>query len=493
MQLDKPNVELPLAISYNTRGHAGGTNVFTNGLDQRLVNLSFEPIINAHTGKGTLYVVKRPGVSIIGNSYGTSGQVAYLVEIAPSATDIAHWVFSTSGDDVRASSSAATQVIVTAAGYAPAFVDKTAISGADTMVLQIRTGGNPGTYRVFYATAINSWTEITDAVFAALAKRGKMEFMDGFAFQATTNNRIYNPNVNALDTWPANNYITKQIKQDFPTGLMRLGNQIIFLGSSTFEVFRNAGNPTGSPLVSVKEMAQDYGMVNAESAGVTSYYTTCMNRVFWYGTPIGVYSYDGQRVEKVSTPAIDKILTGSTNIYAFSTIEIGQYSEPAVCLALDLTTSSTQRALVFVPRWNVWMEWNSTTFRPVTTWRNTVTFLGVGANQHKLYECTGGTDNWQDNGTNYDRVIQFKLPFSGNDRKFIRWLGLLGTQERSACTESISLSFDDGQTWTSARTFDRTSDKQQLYRFGSGRNVHVRLTLSSNHEGRLEKFLGRID
>jgi hypothetical protein len=65
-QLDKPNLELPLAASYNSRGVAGFTNTVTNSLDQRKVNAVYELYKNPLTGKDTLYVVKRPGVADVG-------------------------------------------------------------------------------------------------------------------------------------------------------------------------------------------------------------------------------------------------------------------------------------------------------------------------------------------------------------------------------------------------------------------------------------------
>jgi hypothetical protein len=138
---DEPNVTIPFAASYNTRGIAGFTNAVTNALDQRKINCAYELYKNGISGKDTLYLVKRPGVADVGSTYGTSGQAGYLWEVAAGASTNAaanRWVFSTSGNDVRASDSSTTTVIVTASGYAPAFVDKTAISGTDTVVVQLR-------------------------------------------------------------------------------------------------------------------------------------------------------------------------------------------------------------------------------------------------------------------------------------------------------------------------------------------------------------------
>ena len=118
---NEPNVVLPLATSYNERGIAGFTATVTNAIDQRKVNSIYEPVRNALSEKMTLYLVSRPGVADVGSSYGTTGQVAYLHEIAAGALTNAaanRWVFSTNGDDMRASNTSTTTVIVAAAGYA---------------------------------------------------------------------------------------------------------------------------------------------------------------------------------------------------------------------------------------------------------------------------------------------------------------------------------------------------------------------------------------
>src|SRR3990167_10918961 len=77
--IDKPNVVLPLAYSYNERGVQGYTHAVTNGEDQRKVNCFYEPVKNNMTGKGTLTLSKRPGASICTATLGFSTQVPYAV------------------------------------------------------------------------------------------------------------------------------------------------------------------------------------------------------------------------------------------------------------------------------------------------------------------------------------------------------------------------------------------------------------------------------
>lgn len=492
MRPDTPNVVMPLAASYNERGVAGFTSTFTTGLDQRKINCIYKPVTNALTGKSTLYMARRPGVTNQGASWGTSGQTAYLV-IDTRSTTSGFWVFSTSGSDIRASDVSSTTVIFTDATYQPSFVDQTAISGTNTVVLQARKTSSFN-QRVFYASAVGSWTEITDGDFPSTTMLGKMEFMDGFAFALSTTNKIHNSDLNSLANWTAGNYITKQIQQDSPSGLAKYKNQILAFGANTVEVFANADNPAGSPLVSQKQLAErTVGMGQTQSiAGATHYYATVNGVLFFVGQTAntirsrGLFAYNGERFEKVSTPFIDSILS-STTVYSVSDVEF--HGRSAVAIGLDAASATTQRWLMFFPEWKEWFEWNSTVFKPVNDGQN---FLGVDQNQHKLYIFLG-TDNWQDDSTNYTRTLQFELPKDGNKRKFMRWCGVNGDTARSAQSLTVEFSDDDDQTFATSGAIDRTLAKPQIYRCGTYRTRTVRLTDSGNFEGRLESFLARVE
>lgn len=493
MQLDKPNFEVPLAASYNERNVAGFTATVTDGLDQRKINSMYEPVTNSITGKGTLYLTKRPGAAT-NLTAGSSGQVAYLI-VLTSRTVIGilaqiQWVFAKSGNDVLAVDTVgASTTIVTASGYVPVYVDKTSISGTETVVLQIRNATFD--QRVFYASVIGSWTEITDADFTSLDHAGKAEFIDGYMVVMTTNNRIYNSDLNSLANWSATNYITKQIVQDYPCGLMRFGKQILAFGTRTCEVFVNQGYATGSPFDTVPHMMQRIGIPVPSGTTKTHYYCQSANRLFFVGSSgstgtASAYSYDGQRFEKVSTPNIDKII-GGNQVTSVSACSIN--GKAAIAFALDPTTATTQRWLMFFPDWNEWFEWNSTVFTPVNA---DGFYLGVGTNQHKIY-TVGASDNWQDDGTDYTMTHQFQLPKSGSTRKRMYMAGLAGDTARSAQNISVEFSDDDYQSWSAARTIDMTQSKKNLYRCGSYFNRAVRISHAGNTEVRLEKFMARID
>lgn len=493
--IDQPNLVIPFATSYNTRGIDGDDNIFTDALDQRRVNCIYVPVQNSQTNKATLYLAKRPGVDDLGSTYGADTQTTYLVEVAPGATSLTaanHWVFSTSGNDVRASDTSTTTVIFTSANYIPVYVDKTLVAGSDTLVLQTRNTST-NVQRVWYSTAIGTWAEITDADFTGLTIKGKMEFMDGYAFALSSTNRIYSSDLNSLSAWSTTSYISKQMMQDIPSGLAKFGKYILAFGQNTMEVFHDVGNATGSPLELLPEKAiVGVGLAPVEGSSMRHYYTVHSGLLFFLGnSPKGLYAYDGQKFTKVSTPAIDAVIN-SLSVYSVSKLVFG--GKTAIALSLNSAGGATQRMLLFFPEWNDWFEWNSTTWAPVTSSRIGHTCIGTGsANQHKLFKLEMEDDNWQDAGTNYTETVQFTLPKDGNHIHRMRMCGVSGDTARAASSLSVYFSDDDGQNWTSARTIDMTSATKMLRNCGSYRNRQVRLTHSGNEENRLEQFFAKID
>lgn len=491
--VNKPNVEIPLAVSYNTRGIAGFTDTITNATDQRKINCIYEPVQNAVSGNTTLYLAKRPGVADTGSTYGTSGQVAYLVEVAPQALASSaanRWVFSTSSNDVRVSDDDETTVIFTAAGYAPAYVDKTFIDSTDTLIMQARH--TDGTQRIFYSTAVGTWTEITDSDFTTLAHVGKMEFLNGRAYVLSrTGSRIYNSDLNSVSAWSATSFITRQVTQDIATGLAKHKDQIIAFGESTMEVFRDVGNPVGSSLEAVTDLAQRIGLPSTVVTGQRHYYTRIGNNMFWRGSnPVGVFAYDGQTVQKISTPSIDKILAERQHYFVSNIVFQGQQ---AVVIGLDLPSATTQRALLFFPEWKDWFEWNSTVFIPQTSSRLTDICLGVGSNQHKLYQMSQTSDNWRDAGTDYQFAMQFKLPKQGNGRDRMSMFGVTGDTARSAQNLSVEFSDDDYQSFQTARTIDLNSSEKMIFHCGSYKIPRiVRLSYTGSAGLRLQSAIARI-
>jgi hypothetical protein len=506
--IDTPNLVIPLASSYNERGVAGYTHTVTNSEDQRKINCFYEPVKNAATGKGTLTLSKRPGVtdSSGGSGWGTSTQLVYLIITEPNSftigkqqSNIPPWVIS--GDGLLGkvvASNATTDTTIVNTTYTPYFIDRTAISTTDTVVLQLRRSALPfgAVQRVFFASVIGTWTEITDADFTAIVHRGKMEHMDA-------SNKIWNSDSNSLANWTNTSFLSKLITEDNPVGLARWSNQILAFGDDSVEMFYNAGNTTGSPLLPIKTLHQKIGLVGPMSTSndfgaYGHYYCTIENGLYFVGrsaggiNSAGAYVYNGQNFEKISSPYIDKILSQVTQSSFFSVNTVGFQGRKAMSILLTDPNAGAQRWLMFFPDWKEWFEWTSTVFNPINSGEH---FLSSGTTtRDKIYNFPS-TDNWQDAGTSYACSTQFRVPTNGSQRKFMLMYGVDADTDTAGLgnTLTVELSIDDSQTFTTLGTIDLTQDRKILARGGSFRKGHLRLGNTNSRPTRLHNFLARIE
>lgn len=508
-QLDEPNVVLSLASSYNERDVLGHTHTVTNAEDQRKVNMFYEFVKNPMSGKGTLTLSKRPGVSdsSLEAVYGSATQAVYLIISQPITTltgkqiaSIPPWVVSVASGTNITVSNAGTDTVVesTGATYTPSYIDKTLISSVENVVLQIRPLTFSSAQHVYYSTTIGTWTQISDADFTALVHRGKMEHMDGYAFILDSDNLIWNSDNNSLANWTGTSFIAKQIVQDTPVGLAKMNKQILAFGEDTMEVFYNAGNDTGSPLLPIGHLSTRIGLAAPRvEAGGGHYYCTIGSRIYYVGRSgggiksVGVYSYNGSTVEKVSTPYIDKILSELvSSTTAFSSINtVGFYGQKAMSILLTIPNDTSPHWLMFFPEYNEWFEWTSSIFSPINSGEH---FLACSSNNKGTIYNFAASDNWQDDGTSYAYSAQFKLPTRGFANRTLLMFGVDADTDTTTNNMTVSMSTDDSATFSSIGTIDMTQERKVGFMGGGFRRAHIRLGATNARPARLHSFLARI-
>ena len=492
-QLDEPNVTFPLANSYNERFTTGFTSVATSALDQRKINCQYDVVNNAATGKQTLYLTKRPGVTVFATSLdsgvATTDQPYLAISIPAASAVSVPWVFVFDDTNTKVASFAATTTISTDGGY-PKHVDKTVISGTENVVLQ--TSGSSGG-RIFYASAINSWNEITDTDITAVSRVGKMEHVDGFAFIAGGDGYIYNSDLNSLSSWTAGNRIRKQIRQDFPLGLVKHGQLLLAFGSDSVEGYVNAGNATGSPLRRVPQISDTrIGIQTGLGLLTRHYYAHLDSFTYFVGVQAadlgrGVFAFNGERFEKVSTPFVDKILVerGFSNIGVIS-----YFGKSAIAISLSNgIAAGTHRWLMFFPDVKEWFEWTSSVYQPVNSG---TFFIGLPSTSARSIYSFASSNTWQDGSTAYTMQTQFKLPGRGPSRKFMQWAGVIADKAASTSNLSVEFSDDDYASWSTARDIDLSTQKKNIYRCGSYQDRAVRLSHSANLDCRIESFAAKV-
>lgn len=526
--VDEPNVIIPLASSYNERGVAGYTHTVTNSEDQRKINCIYEIAKNAATGKGTLTLSKRPGVTIYtpasgGTSWGSASQQDYLVTVffvpnigGGNPYDRAFpLVFNTLAGNIRSSiPTGLNTTILASAVFLPAHVDISLISSTNTVIVQLSRYDVYAVQRVFFNSTANltvgtAWTEIVDADFTGISHIGKMEFLDGFAFILDHQNVIWNSDVNSIANWTATSFISKSIQFDLHIGLARLGTKLLAFGSNSVEIFYNAGNTVGSPLGRIPSLARNLGLVptvrqtaSLGTAGGTNYYATIGTNLYFVGKEsgvsareggstgsIGLYVFNGTDFTKVSPSYIDKILSEkAASLYSINTM--GFMGQSAVAICFSSPSSATQNWLMYFPAWNEFFEWTSTIFSPVNSFG-----YHLGQVQPDRLFTFEETDNWQDNGTSFSSTTQFRLPTNGSSTKFLPMYGVDADTDTGgiANTLTVEISTSDPQTFSTLGTIDLSLDRKVAFEGGSFTRAWMRIGNTNSRPYRIHNFLARIE
>lgn len=209
----------------------------------------------------------RPGLSeqfnaqALANNYKIQGVITN-----PAKTTLFVYANNGSANKVYSVTASAT----TDKGAAPAAAGNWTYTGpvVFTMLDGISYGAN-----VYYAVtdftkgavvdASGNWTEITDADFTGLSKCSNIIGLDGYLFIATTNNRIYNSNLNAATSWISTSFLTAADTPGSIMWLSKIRNYLIAFKEHSIEFFEDLGNPTpGSPLEARKQLNRNIGCIN---------------------------------------------------------------------------------------------------------------------------------------------------------------------------------------------------------------------------------------
>jgi hypothetical protein len=402
-------------------------------------------------------------------------------------------------------SGAASTTILTDGDYYPRFWEMTNVSGTNYIVLQLQNSASPAgspAQKVYYSSTIGTWTQITggsgDLDFDATSNwslRGKMEHMDGYAFIADSRHRIYQSNINSLANWGSTDFITKSSTLDATQGLIKARGHLLLMGTDTAEAFRNEGNASNSVLSRVKNTETRIGLAavaggGSSMAGKTHYYCTIGDLCFFVGRYGGsqfdasLIAYDGNRFDKISRPYEDTMLSTAT-VYSVNRVSFG--GKVAVGIQMTAPTETTQQWLMFFPDINEFFLWDSTVFGPVN---NGYQYAG-STDEQKLYTFAA-SNNWQDAGTAFSMITQFRLPMPDLAYKSISSFGLIADTTTASETIAVQTSIDDGQNFSTARNIDLNKKRKEFHRLGMGCEWVFRLTHTGSKEIRMRRAYANL-
>jgi hypothetical protein len=441
-------------------------------------------VANPITGKSTVYLYKRggytavasltgvgtPGIGIIvwtGNTSSNAMPVASFVNNPSTSTSV--WDITSTGTKLGGDIASTNQCIA---------LTETVISGTANLVGYFTDSGT-GVVEQWYYPESGAWTQTTDSDFPTNAV-GAPAHMDGYVFNMTRDGRIYNSDLNSVSAYSANSYITANDYPDKGVSVARMGNYILGFGETSIEFFINAGNATGSPLKRVNTLR--IGAVRRFGLPTV---TPAFGNIYWVGSSpelaaTGIYRFKGMEPDKISNPAIDKLISDGEVIGIVGAMMLHGMRHIA------LSGSAGDRMWCYCIDTGFWWSLKTagsgiTACCPygigITTPNAQTIFTG---NASELYGRFG-TDIHQDNGSAFTMTVQTENMDCGTDRmKFWDRIRISYDRQSAASNLGISWSDDDHANYSTALNIDTSTEQSWLTALGASRRRSWKFTHSAN-------------
>lgn len=494
------------------------------------INLSPSIERNQITGASKSVVRKRPGIATVSSDSTIDrlkGRIIYWSgKSGASGAVTRYWIYSSYDTSNRYIKYLDQDGNTTTIGTVPnadiggsvfGFLSETDISGTKTILASTTSG-----LHAYYGTAAPALTKITDADYPANAGEtttGKFVPLDGYVFIMTKTGKIYNSDLNSVSAWTASNFITANDYPDIGVGLVRYGNTIAAFGQNSIEFFRNAGNPSGSPLQRIQEYSVNGIGANILNiaAGTSGSHSLLEfeDTVYWISVDSNgknaVYKLVNFKPVKISTFPVERMYPGHSsgaisNIFG-TMFPMNVWGHPHLCIPLDSGSKPGCAMLMYNLDLNVWWEW-------VTV--STANVLYDGANgmfYSAIPDGTGGkivrlrdvpyfgvsgsaasAESQTDIGVAFTtRIVTSGLDFGSNHRKFMSKLTVLGDSmlgtdaSGDPANPTITVKFNDSDYATSAWSSGTNATlNSPMHRLGSFRRRAFSIEESSNDHLRLE-------
>lgn len=481
---NKP-VRLPLRTEPSSRDQTGTKDAkLINGYQER------------QPGDGDTAIFKRPGYALF-PAYNASGVSGVGAGLHYSATQLRAFQMVVAGGNTL--------------GYnaiTGAFLGIAAATVSGCCFFADYAGGTFGQVVQGYGQAANFFTidtTVTGRGGPAVTCCPGVVYLDGTIYMMDLVGRIWGSAINDPATWPGTNFIQSSTYSTQPVFLARQKVYVIAFSAFETNVFFDAGNSTGSPLSPLPGGKAAVGCFDPFSV------QTMGDEMVWVGQIangiVGVYLMRDLRIKKVSTGAIDRILSfalsaqttvfGSVHAYFTSwqtSVEGHRFYvlnllNQSFSLVLDLDTGD-------------WYEWqlDAGGLMPFFTSGNlpaaagvptTVNFGVLTNGQGTVVQGTDGRaylfDNlyYNDNGNPFTLTLVTENWDGGT--RYKKYLNRIDfdVDQQPGSTLSVSYTEDDYQTYSTPRTVDLSVSHPYLINCGTFRRRAYKLTHSAQTPLRL--------
>lgn len=306
---------------------------------------------------------------------------------------------------------------------------------------------------VFTSTGVGAGTGYVDSpTFFPQALRKGFAYLDGTLYVTDGQANIWGTKTFDDPTlWDPLNKIVARVEPDLSVGIGKQLVYVIEFKQWTTEVFYDAENTTGSPLLPVQGAKAPYGCVNMDSV------QSINDQLFWLtanrtSSP-QIAMMDNLHVNIISTPAIDRLLRTTRNTPIHSCVfQLAGHSFYILTLVnLDIT-------LVYDITVGMWYQW---TDPDGTSWGYVAsTFDALG--NHIMQHPTNGSMYLLDSDFIYPNdfgneitVDIYSPNFTGGvDRRKVLNQMRFNCDQDSAGELLVRVSDDDYQHWSNFRAVD---------------------------------------
>ncbi len=304
-----------------------------------------------------------------------------------------------------------------------------------------------------------------------------------FAYVMDRTGLIHNCDADAPGIWPLLNVVGADYEFDPAVALTKYLNYVVAFGTYTTQFFYDAGVTDGSPLRPYLNANMKVGC--AAAATVVDMGPTIM----WVGRTQEynrqVFMMVGMTPQVVSTPAIDKMLNGSTwsAPTAFS-----YYADGHLFYVLSCAGS---RSFAYDMSTKQWLQWTDSTGAAALLYSGSASDLDLNGFMVQDY-LTGniysvGAQYYSDDGNTFPvELVTEKIDFANNYRKF--WGQTTLICDRNTGTATIRTSDNDYQSYDVGRTVDTSKSRPTLFRNGSSRRRAWKVTIENDEPLRFESL-----
>mgnify|MGYP001584764823 CR=1 FL=1 len=453
----------------------------TGTTDQRYINVIFEINKNVAPGEYPANCIKRPGLA--NSTQPPAGAATGRGLYAWGATGKIYSVFA---DKIY---SGVTDLGVTLAASTGRvwFWEQ----HVDTGTRQLIVSDGADNYNITTADAITQIDATDDADYPA-ANLGCIVGLDGYVFQAQSNGKIWNTDLNSAVAWTATSYLTADTHGGDLEAMHKQKDQIIAFTKNRVEFFFNNGNPTGSPLLRIDQNTLGFGIAHKNSLAFSGEICCFVSENASDGDGArSVYMIASLgKVTEISTPAISRFLAAEgTSISTCS----AWMERVAGHLLYVLNLDSAERTFVYDIDSGLWCEWEAAAggakFNGIAaTSLNGVVYVQDVANG-RVYTLSATT--YQDSGVTFSVTKQTsRSNFGSPNLKVEPSLDLIA--DTTTGTMSVAVSDDDFSNFTTVGTIDMSQKQKRITRLGSFYARSHKFTYTQNAAYRAQAFVPDI-